>query len=401
MEASARLCKFLRERRRSGSPRRVFFLRQKFFLEEECLRAFQALGLAVREFEVGEDWNGALVSRLLNSLTEFLPDFVFCINHIGFDKSGWLSAFLRRAELPAATWYVDHPDLIIRAYPENVSDWIAVFVWDQHYLAGLKELGFSHSIHLPLAADTSLFRPFRHPPMDRFGEHATAFVGGTWTQRVSQQLARYAGQAATLAYINAAALSFQWSPHYQAKTDLMEIYPGFLELPVCEQVDLEAAVLWRASQMDRVERVRFLCQNCLKVFGDPAWADLLPDPAAYGGVLSYHRDLPSFYQCVAVNLNLTSLQMKNGLNQRVFDVPATGSFLLTDYKDVLGEMFAPEEVVTFRTLEEAREKLAFYQMYPETRRQVATRARERVLSQHTYTHRAQVIVRQMTETFCS
>ncbi len=401
MEAPERLSKFLRERRRPGPPQRIFFLRQRFFLEEECLRAFQALGLAVQEFEVGEDWDGPLVSRLLTGLMEFLPDLVFCINHIGFDKSGWLTGFLRDANLPAATWYVDHPDFIIRAYPENVSDGVAVFVWDRHYVKGLEELGFPHVTYLPLAADTRLFRPYRHPPVDRFGCYAAVFVGGTWTQRVSQQLARYTEQPATLAYIDAAALSFQWSPHYQAKTDLAEIFPGFAELPVSEQVDLEAAVLWRASQMDRVARVSFLSQNGLKVFGDPAWTDLLPDPAAYGGPLSYHRELAPFYQCVEVNLNFTSLQMKNGLNQRVFDVPATGAFVLTDYKEVLREMFAPEEVVTFRSPEEAQDKLDYYLKYPETRRRVATRARERVLSQHTYIHRVQVILRQLTETFFS
>jgi spore maturation protein CgeB len=55
--------------------------------------------------------------------------------------------------------------------------------------------------------------------------------------------------------------------------------------------------------------------------------------------------------------------------------------------------------VTFKTLEEAQEKLAYYLEYPETRRRLAARARERVLSQHTYGHRAQVILRELTETF--
>lgn len=398
-KAPEKLSRFLRERRDRGPRRRVFFLRQGFFLEEECLRAFRSLGFTVQGFRVGDSWHSDLVSRLLTGLMEFLPDFVFCINHIGFDKSGWLTAFLRDSRLPAAVWYVDHPDFIIRAYPENVSDWVAVFVWDRHYLAGLQEMGFPWVTYLALAADTRLFRPYRHPPVDRFGSHAAAFVGGTWTERVRQQLARYAGQPATLAYIEAAAQNFQWSPHYRACVDLAEIFPGFAELPVSEQVNLEAAVLWRASQQDRLERVAALCQAGVKVFGDPAWADYLPDPAAYGGSINYHRELPGFYQCVAANLNVTSLQMKNGLNQRVFDVPAAGGFLLTDYKEALWEMFEPDEVVTFRTIEEARDKLAYYLKYPETRRQAATRARERVISQHTYAHRLQVIARKMTEIF--
>jgi spore maturation protein CgeB len=391
----------LRERRRNGSPRRIFFLRQGFFLEEECLRAFRNLGFTVQEFQVPASWDGEVASRLLRGLVDFLPDFLFCINHIGFDKSGWLTSLLKDAQLPTATWYVDNPDFIIRAHPENVSEWVSVYVWDKHYLANLKAVGFPLVTYLPLAADTRLFRPYRHPPLDRFGCYGAAFVGNTWTERVSQQLARYAGQPATLAYIEAAAQSFQWSAHYQASVDLAETLPKFSELPVNEQVDLEAAVVWQASQWDRIERVGALARAGLKVFGDAAWADFLSDPTAYGGSISYHRELPAFYQCVAVNLNLTSLQMKNGVNQRVFDVPAAGAFLLTDYKDALWELFAPDEVVTFRTIEEAQEKLAYYVKYPGARRQIATRARERVLSQHTYGHRLQIIERQITETYFS
>jgi spore maturation protein CgeB len=398
-EAPEKLSRFLRERRRPGPPRRVFFLRRHFFLEEECVRAFRTLGFTVQEFQLGENWNGNLASRLLTGLVEFQPDFLFCINHIGFDKSGWLTSFLREAHLPAATWYVDNPDFIIRAYPENVSDWVAIFVWDQNYLQALKEMGFPRVTYLPLAADTRLFRPYRHPPVGQFGCHGAAFVGSTWTTRLNQQLARYAGQPATLAYLEAAAQSFQWSAHYLARTDLAEVFPGFADLPVNEQVDLEAATLWLASQHDRISRVGALAPAGLKVFGDAAWGDFLPDPGAYGGPLKYHRELPAFYQCVAVNVNLTSLQMKNGLNQRVFDVPAAGAFLLTDYKEALWEFFPPEEVVTFRTLEEAKDKLAYYQKYPGIRQQIATRARERILSQHTYGHRVQVMERQLTETF--
>ncbi len=357
------------------------------------------MGLCVQEFQVAQGWDSTLASQLLTCLIEFLPDFLFCINHIGFDKSGWLTSILRDSRLPAATWYVDNPDFIIRAYPENVSEWVSVFVWDEHYVAGLKEMGFPWVTYLPLAADTRLFRPYRHPSVDRFGSHCATFVGSTWTQRLTQQLARYAGQPETLAYIEAAARDFQWSPHYKPRPELSEIYPGFADLPVSEQVDLEAAVLWQASQWDRVERVSALSQAGLKVFGDPAWAEFLTDPTSYGGCLNYHRELPAFYQCAAVNLNLTSLQMKNGLNQRVFDVPATGAFLLTDHKEALRDLFAPDEVVTFRSVEEAQEKLAYYLKYPETRRRVATRARERILGQHTYSHRVQVIAQQLTETF--
>ena len=143
MDAPRRLSRFLSERRSNGPPQRIFFLRQGFFLEEECLRAFKTLGLCVQEFQVGQEWDSTLASRLLTGLVEFLPDFLFSINHIGFDKSGWLTEILQESRLPAATWYVDNPDFIVRAYPENISDWVAVFVWDKHYVSGLKDIGVS------------------------------------------------------------------------------------------------------------------------------------------------------------------------------------------------------------------------------------------------------------------
>ena len=150
-----------------------------------------------------------------------------------------------------------------------------------------------------------------------------------------------------------------------------------------------------------MERVSALIPSGLKVYGDPAWTEFLPDPTTYGGCLDYHQELPAFYQCAAVNLNFTSLQMKNGLNQRVFDVPASGAFLLTDFREALWEVFSREEVVTFASIEEAQEKVTYYLKYPETRLRVAVRARERVLSQHTYGHRAQVIVRELSDIFFS
>ena len=268
MESSERLSRFLRERRHRGPPQRVFFLRQGFFLEEECCRAFRNLGLTVQEFQLGENWNGDPPSRLLTGLVDFLPDFLFCINHLGFDQKGWLTGFLKDACLPVGIWYADHPDLIMRASPANVSEWVAVFVWDRQYVAGLQEMGFPWVTYLPLAADTQLFRPYRHPPVDRFGCHDAAFVGDTWTQRVNQHMARYAGQPATLAYIESAALNFQWSNHYQADADLAEVFPGFAQLPLGEQVNLEAAVLWRVPQLS------------------PGTAALLP----------MHRGEPEFHQ---------------------------------------------------------------------------------------------------------
>lgn len=389
----------LRSRKRPGPPRRVFVLRQQFFLEEECIRACRQLGLEVREWPLGDEWDAAGFSQFLAGLLEFQPDFVFCINHIGFDKAGRLTELLRASAIPTAVWYVDNPDFILRAYPQNVSPWVYLFVWDRHYLADLQAMGFPHLAYLPLATDSRLFRPYRTPPLWKFGEIAAAFVGSTWTQRVQQQLARFQNDPLKLAAIEEAARRFIPSPAYKARGELAAAYPAFNVLPLAEQIDLEAAALWRASQKHRVENIAPLTGTGLQVYGDAAWQDFLPDPRAYGGRIGYNRQLPAFYQCVGVNLNLTSLQMKDGLNQRVFDVPAAGAFLLTDFKEALLDLFHPDEVATYRHPEEAREKLQYFAAHEQERHALAARARERVLSQHTFLHRVRTIIESLSAVF--
>ncbi len=391
--------RYLRGRPRSPDFQRVWFFRQHFFLEEECLGAFRRLGLTVREWEAPAELDGPGLAWLLSGLVEFRPDFIFSINHIGFDKEGWLTGFLAAAELPAATWYVDNPEPIIRAWPANVSPWVQVFAWDRQQVNSLKSMGFPHADYLPLAADERLFRPCRGLPASRFGAPPAAFVGSSWTQRVNQMLAHFAGQQDKLAAIETAARAFQTSPGYTPREDLARVYPGLERLPLLEQVELEAAVLWRACQRDRREKIVPLSRLGLTVFGDPAWRQVLPEPGNYGGRIDYRRELPVLYQVTGVNLNVTSLQMKQGLNQRVFDVPAAGAFLLTDEKEVLWEIFSEAEVATYGNLAEAADKLAFYRKHPQIRARLAAQARHRVLAGHTYVHRMRQVLAVMQARF--
>jgi spore maturation protein CgeB len=55
---------------------------------------------------------------------------------------------------------------------------------------------------------------------------------------------------------------------------------------------------------------------------------------------------------------------------------------------LLAELFVPgKEIVTFDTIPELREKMAYYAARPEERAQIVAAGRERVLREHTYAHR--------------
>lgn len=105
----------------------------------------------------------------------------------------------------------------------------------------------------------------------------------------------------------------------------------------------------------------------------------------------------SIYNAGKVNLNLHSSTYHDGIhpngdfvNPRTFEIAACGGFQLVDARSELADCFRiGEEIITFSNLEEMREKALYYLEHEDERLQLARKARERVLSEHTIQHRMQ------------
>ncbi|MBI5816472.1 MAG: glycosyltransferase [Nitrospinae bacterium] len=96
-----------------------------------------------------------------------------------------------------------------------------------------------------------------------------------------------------------------------------------------------------------------------------------------------------------INLNLHSSTTHTGIdplrdfvNPRTFEIAACGSFQLVDMRDELPEMFViGEELATFDSEEELREKIAHYLARPDERRKIAEAGMRRVNFEHTFVNR--------------
>jgi spore maturation protein CgeB len=96
-----------------------------------------------------------------------------------------------------------------------------------------------------------------------------------------------------------------------------------------------------------------------------------------------------------INLNLHSSNERDGidptgdfLNPRVFELASCGAFQLVDERSLLSESFeVGEEIITFSSLNDLKEKIDYYSQRPEERLRVAQKARARVLRDHTYEKR--------------
>lgn len=84
-------------------------------------------------------------------------------------------------------------------------------------------------------------------------------------------------------------------------------------------------------------------------------------------------------------------------NMRLFEATGVGTFLITDWKENLEEMFAlGEEVVAYHTVDECAELIAYYIDHEEERKAIAYSGQQRTLREHTYYHRMQELVEIVT-----
>lgn len=370
-----------------------------YFLSREIERALRALGHRPIKVPVSKGENGeAIVARFIEAILAHRPDFLLTVNHLGFDEEGVLAGFFRSIEMPVASWFVDSPELIVKGFEGNVSPLCSIFVWDRSYVEPMKRMGFEDVHYLPLAADETVFRPIRLSTRQRRTYACdVGFVASSMIESVEKWFGRLR--------FGLRSLAEAWAEDFAGTRQPMEV---FLQsrpeheraivdgLSARERMDFEAAVLWKATMRYRLSCLEALRGFDLTVHGDMGWVHLLDREVRRLPHLDYYRELPLFYNACKINLNATSLQMPQAVNQRVFDVPACGAFLLTDRQEALEELFVPgKEAIAFEDPGELPDLVRYYLARPEDRARIARRGRERVLAEHTYRKRLAALVDKM------
>jgi spore maturation protein CgeB len=123
------------------------------------------------------------------------------------------------------------------------------------------------------------------------------------------------------------------------------------------------------------------------------WQRLLGSDITVHPLVDYRTQLCGTYRKIGINLNITSCQMKTAVNQRVFDIPLSGSFILTDNQEDTGELFKPEkEIVLYSSRDDLTQKIDYYLTQPALREAITAAARKRIHSSHTYEKRLTVLL---------
>jgi spore maturation protein CgeB len=294
--------------------------------------AFSGLEIPHRQREVLHDQYASLLGQALVTVAgEWRPDLVLALAQAPLGENAL--AGLKDLGVTTAFWFVENGRVL--TYWRRIAphyDWCYA-IQDDGFLETLAHAGTRHAAYLPMACD-----PERHVPV----------------RLTAQEQAHYG-----------ADVSFAGAPY-----------------------------------LNRRRLLPTLTDFRLRIWGE-GWKD----EALSGFIANEGRrftldEMVRVFAGSRINLNLHSAAHVEGfdpqpdyLNPRTFELAACEAFQLVDSRTPLRAVFADDEVATFGSVADLRERVRYYLAHDDERRAMASRARRRALAEHTYAHRVQRIFR--------
>lgn len=384
-------------RKFKSPPFRFIILDYDYFLQNSLVGELQNRGHAVETIRIGKGTTGKEALRvLLRKAIEIRPDGIISLNGMGLDNQGHMVTVLSEMTVPVIIWYLDNHLFNGPYFKEHSPDWAIAFTYERALETSLAEAGFQHVFYLPLAADPALGKVKKASTGYGFLGDKISFVGGTFSEAIKE----YYQPDFEKIYL-------EWQPDFtdykqkRGRIEIAEIFAPYRERFHALETFYRfiAYVIAQETFHYRRDRLNCLHNEPVVVYGPEEWKEHLLETDVREPI-AYQTETPLVYQNSAINLSLTTLQQETALNQRYFDVPLCGGFLLGEWQEALPDHFIlDDEIVYFRTDEELQHKARYYLQHPEKRESVIKKARERVLQEHLMEHRVTTML-EYAETVC-
>ncbi len=338
----------------------------------------------------------ACANRMIGKLRDFRPDLVLSyafggLIELGGDDGG-LTHLFELLGIPYVCLFYDTPFGLEEPLRRWGASKLASFVcWDRKHLSYMRSLGARRLLYQPLGTNARNFASIA-PQTRRW---SCSFVGSIQSELLNSPLP---GSAALAEIVRRFIELRLEQPCCDVETLLNrvgdELPPGkaegfkaFLQTP--QSFGFRQDLLARSDVAYRQLGVkRAGMAGGITFFGCAAWESGDLPGVAYGGPVAYGPALGCLYAASGINLNFTAGHLRDAVNQRVFDAPAAGGFVLTDYRRDLEDLFdLKSEIACFRTLDDMVEQLDRYRNDDAAQKRIAAAARRRVLAHHTWDRR--------------
>lgn len=370
-----------------ASKTHLGLLQGQHFLTGELSKVLKSQSMPCFQF-VGDQISASQFWDFELWLKNEKPSAVLSINMKGLDSQGEIAALLKRYGVELVIWFVDDPRPIWSAFQGIDLRRTTVYTWETAYLSWLKSLKLKYVDYLPLAADSSRFTPLRTHLNTQ-----SAFVGSAMSGAFLNNIVQKAQLQSSLTYVSVLLEQYKQSRTFADLTQLI----GALNLEPKKSIWLESLVLHSYSAQKRQSLAKCILKLGAKIYGDAEeWKQQFPQwQSQILHELSYPQETDLIYSAHSFQFNSTSAQMPTAVNQRVFDVPSRGSFLITDAQSDLESLFEEGSFATYQNVEEVPLIWQEYSQDLDRCRKMLETQRQVIVAMHCYEHRVQKIVKDL------
>lgn len=343
------------------------------------------------------DYSLLSVEEIDNIFENYKPNLVFCINYVH-----GISECCERYNTLFFCWEID-PSIDSVKYNGSSSKNSYIFTYRKKNLDLFFNAGFINTVYLPLASNPQKrFPPILNDEEKEKYSSRVSFVGESMASQAQVLFKKF------LSLCDAFGLDLQTCTA-RANNILQEQRKDFSDFSVADLIQDEFPELYAdpnklqsfnlnpvmllgemAAAEKRLYYMKALESYAINLWGDSDWQKIVGNGAIYRGKAGHHSEINKIYSTSLINIDINRIYQKDIVTMRVFDVLACGGFVLTEYTDTLNELFKiGDELDTFDSIEEMKDKVEYYLNNPSLIHQIAQKGRERVLKDHTIYQRVQ------------
>lgn len=391
-----------------GLAMKVLIYKWKVFNQEDIAEAFFDYGYEVIEYEepsVYLDEAKGLKFHDNNELTNIIKgvDMVFSFNYFAH-----ISDICNKLGIIYISYTVDSP--LISLYHNSIyNPCNYIFVFDKFFYYQLKELELEHLFYLPLGAnakriESQLEKSNIPSCLDiKDYKYDLSFVGGMYHRNSYDNIKDKLDEDLKNLF-NAVLKEQLFSPGMDIIDNSLsvELLTKLLEITDFKQSEGSFSDIltvftntFLGFKLANIERVVILnaLAAALKNYGYKV--DLFTDDTDNNlenvilhNTVDYNTEMPEIFRQSKINLNISLRNIRTGIPLRVWDVLASGGFLLTNKQIELEDYFKiGEDLVVFESIDEAVTKSLYYLEHEKERKEIARSGFERVKKYHSYRQR--------------
>lgn len=333
---------------------------------------------------------------------------VDCVTSYDFSES--ISHACMSYGIPYISWVYDNPQKELYThyalYPCNY-----IFVFDKIQLKRMKDIGIQNVYFMPLAIHGEKIKHELKMQKKQYNCDV-AFVGQLYraenTERVvalspswvKEEVERCIDKC-FMQWNDNAKMHGSISEHCAAYFDSLEKVPIENKYPLIKkEFYYEAAVMSRMiAHRERVRILNGLAEKYdVRLYTFDRNTQILSDKVQVRQGIKHDAGISCVYRDAKINLNITLHCIESGACQRVFDVMASGGFMLSNYQKELEELFeVGKEIVLYHNEEELLSLVEYYLTHEKEREEIARNGQRKVLAYHNLSSRFQHIMKIVSE----